>query len=1511
MTDFVVDDLVEARFQGGPTYYKGRIKDKFPGPRFAIDYDDGDKESSVDPRHIRLQPQVALATFKDSRFARDLRSKFATVTTITEGQFKTFLRQIKPTVRIVELNALIEAYRSGTLVDARRFYNDLGIDSSSGGGSGFGSDSANSVAEDLRRRIKDAVSSSTTSLSAVFDAIDKDKNGTVSRSELEAALRDLNLSVTSRELDAIMDRFDKTGRGSFAYRDFVDFIDGRSGSSDTPTARLAPLRPIGGGGGRRSFATAEVEDAARRLRDRIQDAVKGKGITYEAVFTAIDKDKDGTVSESELESALRELNIDVRRDEVPMLMQKFDKENRGKFAYRDFVSFCRETDSGSGSRRGSVPGRFSSTQVEEAASNLRRQIGEAVRSKGVPYDSIFKAMDSDGDGTVSKYELEKALSQLNINLRGEEVDMLMQKFDKRNRGTFDYLEFKSFCEEDSSFGSRSSTRVEPIGGRRRSFATAEVEDAARRLRDRIQDAVKGKGITYEAVFTAIDKDKDGTVSESELESALRELNIDVRRDEVPMLMQKFDKENRGKFAYRDFVSFCRETDSGSGPGRFSSTQVEEAASNLRRQIGEAVRSKGVPYDSIFKAMDSDGDGTVSKYELEKALSQLNINLRGEEVDMLMQKFDKRNRGTFDYLEFKSFCEEDSSFGSRSSTRVDPIGRGGGGGGGSSYSTAEVDRAVRTLRQRFQDAVERRNTTYEKIFEAMDRNRDGSINGRELESALRDLNITLMPSEVSMVMQRFDPSNRGEFRYRDFADFCRRDAYQEARSSYSSREVDEAANRLRLRITDAVRSRRTTLQRVFETMDRDRSGTVSLRELEDALADLDIRLPRDDLYKLMYKFDPSGRTEFNYRSFVDFCSESSQPSTGYSSSQFTTAEVEGAANRIRSMFRDAVERRGVTYEAVFSAIDRDRNGSVSPSELNTALRDLRIDLSPNEERMLMQKFDPSNRNEFSYRDFLAFVREGDRSTSSGAYGSSSSTPAYSTREVEDAAQRIRSMFRDAVRRNRTTYERVFEVMDSNRDGTVSPSELNRALRDININLSAAEERMLMQKFDPRNRGSFDYRDFVEFCQEGGRRTAAPTYSSAEVEAVATNIRQRFRDAVQQRRTTYEEVFRAIDRNGDGHVSHQELHGALLDLNLSLRLEDEEMLMQKFDVHGRGSFNYRDFIEFCRQADVPSYNYSSSEVDAAASRIRAMIRNAAETRGVSYDKVFSTIDQDRNGYVTPDELNRAIQDLSIYLQPQERDMLMQKFDKRRQGRFDYQDFIAFLREPDSRRSYAPEEVEAAAHKIRSMIRTAVETRGVTYEKVFRTMDTDGNGYVSENELSRALQDISIYLQPDERRMLMQKFDPQGRGQFNYRDFVDFCNAAAGPGPRDVAYSQEHIREVMNRLRRRIRAAVDERRTTYAAVFEAMDTNRDRMISREELATALRDIDIVLSPEELSVVMAEFDKDRSGTVEYRELVDFCAQLDRVPPRQDIEQLHEVGVAGSRLLPQSRLHCPFFYPW
>jgi hypothetical protein len=117
-------------------------------------------------------------------------------------------------------------------------------------------------------------------------------------------------------------------------------------------------------------------------------------------------------------------------------------------------------------------------------------------------------------------------------------------------------------------------------------------------------------------------------------------------DDTRTLMRELDRDGDGRMNYREFVQFLKSSGSGSGAGgvggekektpsrpttaassskAVSISVSDRVATELRTKFDAAIDSGKIrSYEDVFRAMDKDGDGTVSKAEFEDGLRDLRV-----------------------------------------------------------------------------------------------------------------------------------------------------------------------------------------------------------------------------------------------------------------------------------------------------------------------------------------------------------------------------------------------------------------------------------------------------------------------------------------------------------------------------------------------------------------------------------------------------------------------------------------------------------------------------------------------------------------------------------------------------------------------------------------------------------------------------------------------------------------------------------------------------------------------
>ena len=197
-------------------------------------------------------------------------------------------------------------------------------------------------------------------------------------------------------------------------------------------------------------------------------------------------------------------------------------------------------------------------------------------------------------------------------------------------------------------------------------------------------------------------------------------------------------------------------------------------------------------------------------------------------------------------------------------------------------------------------------------------------------------------------------------------------------------------------------------------------------------------------------------------------------------------------------------------------------------------------------------------------------------------------------VQEIARRVRAL----SRAQRTQWggswslERVFEMYDIGRRGAIGAAEFQAALNGIGLVLSGQELAPLLRRFDKLGNGTLvDYRDFCRFVEMDSSDLAFVTT------AIAEKLDEQARQGLDVRM-----AFDLADPSGSGFVSAREFREALRQLSLPLTELQTQALISRFAQVGNPDLvSYDEFLKHA-QAAAPTasrgyYRDRDSHVDGA--------------------------------------------------------------------------------------------------------------------------------------------------------------------------------------------------------------------------------------------------------------------------------------------------------------------------
>lgn len=130
-----------------------------------------------------------------------------------------------------------------------------------------------------------------------------------------------------------------------------------------------------------------------------------------------------------------------------------------------------------------------------------------------------------------------------------------------------------------------------------------------------------------------------------------------------------------------------------------------------------------------------------------------------------------------------------------------------------------------------------------------------------------------------------------------------------------------------------------------------------------------------------------------------------------------------------------------------------------------------------------------------------------------------------------------------------YERVFNHFDQNKDGKLSPPELQQCVESIGGELSIEEAEAAVEVMDSDGDGMLCLQDFVK---------------------VVENVEE------EERVKDLREAFKMYEMDGCDFITPKSLKRMLSRLGVSKSMDECELMIARFDLNGDGVLHFDEFV-----------------------------------------------------------------------------------------------------------------------------------------------------------------------------------------------------------------------------------------------------------------------------------------------------------------------------------------------
>jgi len=632
----------------------------------------------------------------------------------------------------------------------------------------------------------------------------------------------------------------------------------------------------------------------------------------------------------------------------------------------------------------------------------------------------------------------------------------------------------------------------------------------------------------------------------------------------------------------------------------------------------------------------------------------------------------------------------------------------------------------------------------------------------------------------------------------------------------TRRVTLIAQTLREQLFDWAKSKkRTALLKVFRAMDKSGTGCVNRADMESCLKKkMRLDVSDRDLDVLMDCIDFDGNGKIGYDEFLDFA--------------FHQPEGE-EIGVIHEIIARETRNEDLNLASEFSRYDPRRRGLVKDSDFEKILQRLGMELKERDVQELLKRF--SFNGEVEYEEFCRWATSG-------------ANVQRTERKVRRSLQKLMAIGYDA--------KEIFRAVDSDHSGDVSVAEFQAALQDLGLMITEGEIRGLVKKYSTRGGRGIRYEEFLELANEDlADLGAVCLLPEALREVLVEGLRAAGADGLRL-------DFQRQDKKGSGTVGAKTFDKILAGKVKGARLtrDDIDLVRSCFQLEDGGPVHYLPFV-------FQAYHFEETRDLADLHRQLAAAYEAGE---LDPGKLFKRYDPDGVGTVNAKSFGKGFDRArGVDLHRQDLALLVESFGTARNGDVDYLYFEAWARAGTQQ---GRRELE---RRFRWCLQV-MHTSGDDYRRVFRALDTHGNGTISLRDLNRAVSALGLPFGDHEVRVLGEAFmSRQDRNAVDYSALADDVTGGAGEdegpgGGSDQAISATHRRRLGVWFREKARAL-------RGKVFAREDPDGKGTVGKKKFLTCLEKAGCPLPKGVLSTLAEAFSTTGSDKCHYADFLAFCS--------------------------------------
>ena len=516
----------------------------------------------------------------------------------------------------------------------------------------------------------------------------------------------------------------------------------------------------------------------------------------------------------------------------------------------------------------------------------------------------------------------------------------------------------------------------------------------------------------------------------------------------------------------------------------------------------------------------------------------------------------------------------------------------------------VDDAAAALEQ-IKHALREHSVTMVSLFRDLDVDQDGMIILQEFERGLQNLGLSAPASAIQGIYEHLDADGSGRLSLKEL-----NAVFSDATvlKPLSSIDLDESpgAPPIVEQLHSALMTNAVKIISLFKAWDQNADGVVTCDEFELGLRVLGLDVPRQCIQELHASWDDDGSGKLSLKELSSILN----PSTVLQPLKHIDLDESPDAPPINDQLHDALSASSVHILDLFNTWDASQDGLLSRDEFETGLRTLGLDVPSSAIHLLFWTWDRDRSGMISMQEMAKILQAG--------------VIFQPLKDVDldegPSAPPLAEQLAGVLAENAVRVLAFFKQWDADGNGLVEVGEFETGLRALGLDVATAVIHELFLDWDDDHSGSISFKELSVILQSPDAALKPLATVDLDESPGAPPISEQLKMALASNAVTIIKLFKCWDLDGDGVIDKSEFEGGLRALGLDVPLHAIQSLFSEWDKDGSGELTLR---------EITAVLNSTTAINELRVKVR---RNASKIA-----KIFKQWDLNGDGIITRKEFH----------------------------------------------------------------------------------------------------------------------------------------------------------------------------------------------------------------------------------------------------------------------------------